>query len=149
MKRQAFTLIELLITISIAGILLIVGVPAMHDFVMSNRATAEVNNIVSALQFARSEAIKNDVTVKFCKKGNWRDGQIVETIHGKILRVFPALPKGDKLQWDSSLGQNDCVKFSALGLTNGQRGTFYYYPQGEQKDVKKIIINATGRIRYE
>jgi type IV fimbrial biogenesis protein FimT len=149
MKRQAFTLIELLIAISIAGILLIIGIPAMHGFVMRNEAAAEANNIVSALQFARSEAIKRDVNIKFCKKGRWRDGQIVETLQGKILRVFPALPVGDELIWDSSLGKNDCVEFSTIGSTNGQRGTFYYYPHGEKKDAKKVIINAAGRIRVE
>lgn len=148
MKRQAFTLIELLITVSIVGILLITIVPAMHRFITHNEAVTETNNIVAALQFARSEAIKRGVNVKLCKKGNWRDGQVVETSQGKILRDFSALPVGDKLILDSSFGQNNCVEFSSIGYTsNGQRGTFYYYPHNEDSEMRKIIINATGRVR--
>jgi type IV fimbrial biogenesis protein FimT len=140
---QGFTVIELLITLLLVSILLLIGFPAMHDLVMNNRATASVNNIVVGLQFARSEAIKNNVRVKFCKKDNWRDGQIViDTSNDKILRVFPALAKGDKLTWKSSLGKDDYVEFSSLGFSE-QKGTFTYYPNGENKYARKIVVNYT------
>lgn len=55
---QGFTLIELMITISIAAILLAVGVPSMRDMIQQNRLTGNVNEFVAANMLARSEAIK-------------------------------------------------------------------------------------------
>ena len=154
-SMRAFTLIELLIAISIMSILLLISVSSVHYLVMSNRATAEINNVVSALQFARSEAIKNGVAVKFCKSvnhktcgGNWRDGQIViDERNNRIFRVFSALPKGDNLIWKSSLGKEDYVEFAAIGSTNGQHGTFSYCPYGGKKYARAIIISQASRIR--
>jgi type IV fimbrial biogenesis protein FimT len=152
---SAFTLIELLIAISIMAILLLISIPSVYDLVVSNRTTAEVNNIISALQFARNEAIRNGVPVKFCKSinhktcgGNWQDGQIViNESNNEIFRVFLALPKGDNLTWNSSLGKEDYIEFSAIGSTNGQHGTFSYCPNGEKKYARAIIISQAGRIR--
>jgi len=145
---RGFTVIELLITLLLVSVLLLIGFPAMHDLVMNNRATASVNNIVSGLQFARNEAIKNSIRVKFCKSsdhktcgGAWRDGQIViDSNSGKIYRVFPAMSSGDKLSWESSLGKDDYVEFSSIGFCE-QKGTFTYYPNGEDKYARKIIVN--------
>lgn len=152
---RAFTLIELLISISILVVLSLISVPSIYSLVMSNRATSVVNNIVSALQFSRSKAIENGKIVKFCKSanhktcgGNWEDGQIViDESNNEIFRVFSALPKGDKLIWNSSLKKEDYVEFSAIGSTNDQDGTFSYCPHGEKKYAVAIIINQAGRIR--
>ena len=66
MQKLGFTIIELLITIAIAGILLVATIPAMRNFITANRATAQVDHIVAAIQFARSEAIKLGTTVHYC-----------------------------------------------------------------------------------
>ena len=98
MKKRGFTLIELLITIVIVGVLLCAGVPAMRHLILHNRATSQVDHIVSALQYARSEAVKLNTPVKYCGSadhktcdGDWNAGQIV--IAGdEVLRVFAAMP---------------------------------------------------------
>ncbi|KPJ67389.1 MAG: hypothetical protein AMJ43_03770 [Coxiella sp. DG_40] len=154
-NERAFTLIEMLIAISILSILLLISIASMYSLIMNNQATAEINNIVSALQFTRAEAIKNGVAVKFCKSvnhkvcgGNWRDGQIIiDESNNKIFRIFSALPKGDKLIWKSSLGKESYIEFSPIGSTNGQYGTFSYCSDDKKKYARAIIISQTGRIR--
>ena len=66
MQRNGFTLIELMVTISVAAILLALAVPAFQNLLISNRITAQTNDLVSDLAFARSEAIKRGLRVSAC-----------------------------------------------------------------------------------
>ncbi len=68
MKRApaGFTLLELMVVLAIAGILMAVGVPAMRDFMRNGRITAAANDVMAALHFTRSEAIKRRQPVTLC-----------------------------------------------------------------------------------
>jgi type IV fimbrial biogenesis protein FimT len=56
---------ELLIVVTIVGILLAIGVPSLRDLILKNRLRGAAEEAQSMLQFARSEAVKRneDVTV--------------------------------------------------------------------------------------
>ena len=57
MKHEiGFTLIELLIAIAILAVLLGVGVPSFQETIRTNRVASITNDVVAALQFARSAA---------------------------------------------------------------------------------------------
>tara|TARA_R110002012_G_scaffold221785_1_gene393315 strand:- start:344 stop:925 length:582 start_codon:yes stop_codon:yes gene_type:complete len=66
-KQRGFTLIELLVTLMIATIIAIMAVPAFAGFLARQQLTGDVNEMISILSFARSEAIKqrSDVSVIF------------------------------------------------------------------------------------
>ena len=57
---RGFTLIELMVTLVVFGILLTVGVPAFREFTMTNAMAARVNAFVSDLTYVRNEAIKRN-----------------------------------------------------------------------------------------
>ena len=148
------TLSEVTICITTISILLLITVPDMKFFVRNNRSTAAVNNIVSALQFARGEAINRNTNVKYCKSSNhktcggtWEDGQIVITENDKVLRVFAALNYHDTLILSGSLGQDAFIEFTNDGSTNGQVGTFVYIPNGQKKYARTITFNHAGRVK--
>lgn len=67
---QGFTLIELMVTLTIAAILLSLAVPSLAAFVQSARLRGSSNELASALMFARSEAIKRGHAVTVCKSAN-------------------------------------------------------------------------------
>jgi type IV fimbrial biogenesis protein FimT len=85
-RRAGFTLMELLMTLTVAGILIAIGVPSFRYVTNANRIASEVNGLLGDLQYARSEAIKEGQTVTVCAStddatctgGNaWQGGWIV------------------------------------------------------------------------
>ncbi len=64
MKLQTgFTIIELLITVAIAGTLLAIALPSYQNQIKNNCLTNNVNALVTSLQLARSEATKRRASV--------------------------------------------------------------------------------------
>jgi type IV fimbrial biogenesis protein FimT len=58
MKTQrAFTLTELMITVAVAAILMAIALPNMRYTIFDNRMTSKTNELIGALNFARTEAI--------------------------------------------------------------------------------------------
>ena len=60
---EGFTLLELLIVISIAGILLSISIPSYRDLVNQKRVEAAANSFKSAVALARSESRKRGKNV--------------------------------------------------------------------------------------
>jgi type IV fimbrial biogenesis protein FimT len=56
--QHGFTLTELLVTLSVASILLTVAVPNYRTFVQNNLQSTQSNNFYSTLALAKSEAIR-------------------------------------------------------------------------------------------
>ena len=70
---MGLTLLELILAVSIAGILIVVGVPSFIQLYQEHHLKTTVQNLYYVLQYARSEAIKNNTTVYavFTPGANW------------------------------------------------------------------------------
>jgi type IV fimbrial biogenesis protein FimT len=68
MKRRTrgFTLMELMITVSLAAVILGIGVPAFRDFGMNGRLTGAANEMLVTLITARNEAVRRQTRTSFC-----------------------------------------------------------------------------------
>ncbi len=66
-KRQSgFTLLELMITLSVAAILSVLAYPSMRDFIRRNRAVEQSNGMQANLQYARGQAAATRSYVSIC-----------------------------------------------------------------------------------
>jgi type IV fimbrial biogenesis protein FimT len=74
-----FTLIELMVTIAIAAILLMVGVPSFVTMQRNSELTSAANALLAGINAARGEAMKRGVNavVVPTDAANWRNGWTV------------------------------------------------------------------------
>src|SRR5574343_378776 len=116
---RGFTLIELMITVAILAILASLAAPSFRDTIIRTRLSGYNSDLITAINFARSESIKRGVTVTLCRStdggscaasGGWEQGWIafvdnnadgvVDTTApaDTVLRVWPALASGYTLR---------------------------------------------------
>lgn len=89
-RNRGFTLIELMLTLAVAGALLAYGIPLFSSSVKNSRLTGAVNEFVSAIHLTRSEASKRGGSVIICRADDtdtdlptcgtgtsWLDGWVV------------------------------------------------------------------------
>lgn len=65
-KHAGFTIIELMIVITIAAILAAFAMPAIGEWSRNGNRTAVVTTLLSSLHLARSEAVKRNARVSMC-----------------------------------------------------------------------------------
>jgi type IV fimbrial biogenesis protein FimT len=165
-----FSLIELMITLAIAAIVLAAGVPAFGDLVQDNRLVTQINELVTDLNLARSEAIKQAAPVTVCKRnnagtacnnpGNWQDGWIVfldidrdgvidddgdttlcETGEDCVLRVHAPLPAGNTIRYPRNR-----ITYDTQGFSYGFNGTFVLCDSRGYAKGRGRIVSNPGRI---
>lgn len=89
---DGFTLVELMVTLSVAAILLAVAVPSLSNFVVGQRVKTASSDIGYSLTYARSEAIKRRANVTFSPAGTgWQNGWSVST-NTNTLSTHEAFP---------------------------------------------------------
>jgi type IV fimbrial biogenesis protein FimT len=142
---KGFTLIELLIVIAMMSMTLAIGLPSFQSIIASTRLTSATNAMVSALQLARTEALKQHKSVYVKKNTTWEGGWNV-FVDGKEAEPFS---KFDSLNITLSVtpsnSYTNSVNYGANGRVNSA-GSFTFCLG---TDARKITIAATGRIRVE
>ncbi len=63
---RGFTLVELMVLMTILGILVALSMPGMRTLIDNNRLSSFVNELVGAAHFARSEAVFRNKDVTLC-----------------------------------------------------------------------------------
>ena len=65
-RPSGFSLLELMITLSVAGILTVIAYPDMRNFLYHNRVIAQSNSVQADLQLARGQAAATRSYVSIC-----------------------------------------------------------------------------------
>jgi type IV fimbrial biogenesis protein FimT len=131
---NGFTLIELIVVVSIVAILGAIAIPSYQSSIANNRVSAELDRIAMDVSFARSEAVKRGTTVALCPTAgcvagaHWEAGWVVFvdpdpinplngiTTPANIIKQETAFSSTDTLvNADSSLGAG--ISFDRNGYT--------------------------------
>jgi type IV fimbrial biogenesis protein FimT len=91
-NQSGFTILELMIVVTIAGILAVIAIPYMKDIIANQRIRAAVTDMHLSLLLARSEAIKRNANMNVVRTGGaWTGGWTVQTADTTVLRTNAAL----------------------------------------------------------
>lgn len=69
-RAVGYTLVELLVVITIIGIVSAIAFPSFREMINANRLTGAANELVASLQIARAEAIRRNARVVICPSIN-------------------------------------------------------------------------------
>lgn len=69
-STRGFTLIELMVTLSVAAILIAVAVPSFGSLISDNRISSSVSAFNQTLNLARSEAVRRGTVVSVCRSSD-------------------------------------------------------------------------------
>ena len=67
---RGFTLVELAITVVVLSVMMAMAAPLFTGMTNGNRLTSNANEIVAAMQIARSEAVRRNTRTFFCESNN-------------------------------------------------------------------------------
>jgi len=156
-QSTGFTIIELLVAMTIASVMMAIAIPAFNDFTTQRRMAANVNSLVGAVNYARNEATRLGATVTlqatdagdsdnewglgFCvnaaDNGDCDDSLQRFEIEGAV--TFDAL---------GLLNNVDSLSFNSRGLMlGGVQGTIQLCGEDEDDDPgRSLNINAIGRV---
>lgn len=68
--QRGFTLMELMIVLTLAVLILAIGSPNFREFRQNSRLTGAANDFLAAVQLARTEAVKRQASVSICASSN-------------------------------------------------------------------------------
>lgn len=165
-KSLGFTLVELLVTLSILATLVTLAAPSVAGLVQSGNVASAVNTFLADLRFARSEAIRRGSAVVICRSDDaeaaaptcastsargWAAGWIVyEERNGtggmgsgdRLLRIQAPLNGVD----GATSTKNDFT-FTPLGRSQSASGNVVFGAEMLEQRRRKVCIAFTGRAR--
>lgn len=160
---KGYTLPELLTVMLIVLILLGIGVPAMSQLIRRYQMSATVSDFYTALQLARSEAIRRGARIDLMPVADGKDWAlgwvVLQDRNGnrradegdEIIFSHGPVPKGMVIEdrFSGSVPLYFAYNGSGYGRTHSSsqavRAGSWTFLLGEEK--RKIIINFTGRPR--
>ncbi len=162
LRCGGFTLLELLITLAIGGIILSLGIPAMGALTGNNARSSSINTMISHIQLARSEAITRARRTILCPSRDgehcddstiWDRGYIlVEDSNDnktadrgdRLIRLYQHLD--ERITIRSTVNRKR-ILFNSLGMSPGYNLTLSFCDQQQAVEPKAVIVSNTGRPR--
>lgn len=166
MLNNGFSLIELLVTMTIVGIIAGIALPSFNTMLDNNRATTIANSLITTLNFARNTAITERTNVAILSKSDtdksWEKGWIVcsniekceeyivcsnkseasETCEDDdILRSFESIHDDFKLR----TGDNFKTKVTYKPTGRASDDAFILCTTDQKESQRTIVVNNTGR----
>jgi len=160
--NRGFTLIEMLMTLALLGIVLAMAAPAFGSMIQNGASQSARSALTAALNTARMSAASKTVHVTVCPSRDleycvrtieWQDGWIVFVdIDGNgqrddgeaLINVAQAQPEGVAIQ--STAGRTKIV-YRPDGSSTGSNVTLTVCDRRGPEHASALVINNAGRVR--
>lgn len=150
---RGFTLIELMIVLSLIALLAVLCVPALIHIKQKNNLTRVEHELISALMLARNQSVTQNKPLNLVPShpsNNWSYGMMLIDSHEKDDMPQKALQHFD---WSDSkvviswhgFASDKALRFSPDFKTSDCSGHFLL--KYAKLPVRKLIVNRLGRIR--
>lgn len=159
-QQKAYSLVELMVTLAILGIVVTTAIPGLSNHVQQTRQGTHVDEMLAILYFTRGEAVTRRTTVSLCddmescNSKRWQ-GQLVVFVdsnqngrldEGEIVLRTLQIARSYSWNWSNFRSQNH-IAFNSNGMTHSLNGTFTLCH--ESSATQAIVINVAGRTRLE
>lgn len=159
--HNGFSLIEVLIALALAGVLMMLAVPAFQAMQARRAVAAAVSAIESDFALARSEAIRRGHSVTLCNSDdgvkclggeapnvNWTPGWIIYANPPNANTASAPLRIQSPLQGIASVeATDDQFTFRATGLGKATSESILITPQADASKRRKLCFSSAGRLR--
>jgi type IV fimbrial biogenesis protein FimT len=160
-RRQVtgFTLIELMVTISVLAILAAIAFPSFQGSLRSNRVATTTNELLASLSLARSEGIRSTRGGAVCTSengtacgGDWNSGWIVWTDNdgdGALDAGEPIVRYSQGRPRVEMAGSATVIAFDGRGRSRSGAQDIGLSPEGVATPARCLQIGVTGQTRVE
>lgn len=117
-----FTLVELMVTLAVIGILALAAAPAMTSMINNSQVNSQASELTAALQLARSEAIRRNAPVTLCPSADGSTCASSASWAGWVVRGR-----------DNAAGTVDVIRSNTAGSktdVSGPAGGIVFKPSG-------------------
>lgn len=148
-KRQAgFTIIELMVTIAVVGVLATLAIPEMNYAIQNSRVRTATSDTHTSLLLARSEAIKRNSTVTMERNGaSWLDGWNVE-VGGTPITTQDPLAGVTAQCFSTPNASSNCdaaLSFERTGRPSSYIEFRYYNDENTAIAMRCVRVDLSGR----
>jgi len=143
-----FSLVEMVVTLALAGVLLASAAPSFLDLVHDHRITTQINLLVTDVHLARIEAIKRNRDVVLCRSADGqqcdRGGADADWSGGRI--VFVNLDGDKRRDPGEPLLQVRAALPGNLSLRFNQWWRVIFHPDGGAKNGAFTLCDHRGAV---
>ena len=159
--QRGFTLVELLVTLSIIGMLTFYAIPSLYHFYANNKLWLYTQKFTQTLTLARSEAIKRNSEVlicpiehtKQCASGNnWNKRWMIFVDNNKNRKWEKEEPVLRRTHFDDSpisirSTRKSRIIYFSNGKSAGSNASFIFCDGRGADYAKAVILSNSGRFR--
>jgi type IV fimbrial biogenesis protein FimT len=157
-NQKGLSLIEMLVSLAIVAIIIMAVSPSIQSILIKNRIIYEINEFSAVIQFARNNAIDQQIMTVVCPSDdylacntNWNNPKIVfidsdnngdRGVAEELLATSGAISDNNVLT-----GPNNSLSFNPLGEARANSTLLLCHKSKNAEYARLLSINFQGRVK--